>query len=962
MRNLTQSAKKQILRLRRFFLRLAKHVYLRLPLRLRTPLVNFIYRAFPWMFSGTPHFDKWKTWKNNSFIASAIDQGGNLVSIENIPLAEQAQGRIAIHLHMYYADLADEFVGYLNNMPFKYDLYISVTNQQSQALCQEKFSNLPLLEQLKIEIVANRGRDIAPMFCAFGEQLRQYDYIAHLHSKKSLYNKGATEGWRQYLGGSLLGSPEQIRRIFTLLQGEQARGLVYPQNFYLIPYFANHWLANKAMGAQWCTRLGIGHFPNVYFDFPAGTMFWARTAAIKPLFEAGITLNDFAEEAGQTDGTFAHCLERLLGLVGPSQGYPVGIIKDRQTPSWSTWRFDHVLHRSFETIYNELNASNVKLIGFDIFDTLLSRPMLDPEAVKEIVALRAGNSLDKINLGKIYLEYRAPAEGIARQQAGRDINLNVIYQHFQKLTGLPQEQVNQLQALEEQVEYASVKPRSGGIDLYQQALATGKPVVLVSDMFLPIEHIKNTLQQHGIEGWQSLYLSSDIGLRKDTGELYKYLFDKYALQPQEFLMVGDNERSDLQIPLNLGAKTLHILRAVDIARALPRWRRLLENTEQHGNLNAQLTLGLVLQENFAAVTYPQLNPNNLIKPTAFNIGYSLIGPLLTSFAHWLTKQAQDNNIERLYFLAREGEIIKQVYDRWTAKLETPTTSHYLVVSRRAVSVPSLKNLDDILKIAQNNYQSNTLASFLKERFGLSLSTAQWEAIAKQTNWHADKQVEVHEKNTKHLLELFKLLESDILAAAAIEKETLLKYLTSQGLQAGGKQSVVDVGYGATIQGYLNELLAQPVHGHYLLTDKRSTTVMQSYGVEVTGCYYEPAQSITETTLMYNYSFELEKLLSSNATQVVKYTETTQKVEGIFRDLSSQETACQPLREELQRGILRYVDDAIKIREQLLPEFAPSTQVACQLYETFVSQLSLEEIEFLKKITLDDHYCGRGLVS
>ena len=38
------------------------------------------------------------------------------------------------------------------------------------------------------------------------------------------------------------------------------------------------------------------------------------------------------------------------------------------------------------------------------------------------------------------------------------------------------------------------------------------------------------------------------------------------------------------------------------------------------------------------------------------------------------------------------------------------------------------------------------------------------------------------------------------------------------------------------------------------------------------------------------------------------------------------------------------------------------RVACQLYETFVGQLSDEEIKFLKKITLDDYYCGRGLVS
>ena len=959
MNTLIQSAKNKVLRLRELFLSLAKRVYWKLPVKIRNPLVNFIYRAFPWVFYGTPHFNMWK---NSKIMTPAIDQCGDLVLIEDLPAAKKSLGRIAIHLHMYYTDLSDEFVGYLKNMPFNYDLYISVTDEQSQAVCQKKFSNLPLLGQLKVDIVANRGRDIAPMFCAFGQQLAQYDYVAHLHSKKSLYNKGATEGWRQYLGSSLLGSPEQIRRIFTLLQGNHARGLVYPQNFYLIPYFANHWLANKALGAQWCARLGISHCPNVYFDFPAGTMFWARTAALKPLFDAGITLNDFAEEAGQTDGTFAHCLERLLGLVGPSQGYPIGIIKDRQTPSWSAWRFNTVLERSFETIHNELNAAKVKLIGFDIFDTLLSRPMLDPEAVKEIVALRAGNSVGNQNLGKIYLEYRAQAESSARQQAGRDINLHVIYQHFQKMTGLPQEQVSQLQALEEQVEYASVKPRKGGLELYHKALATGKPVVLISDMFLPIEHIKNTLQQHGIEGWQSLYLSSDIGLRKDTGELYKYLLDKYALQPQEFLMVGDNERSDLQIPLDLGANALHTLRATDIARSLPRWRRLLENIEQQGTLNDQLTLGLVLQKNFAAVSYPQLNPYNLIKPTAFNVGYSLVGPLLTGFAHWLSEQARDNNIGRLYFLAREGELIKQVFDRWTANLEVPASSHYLVVSRRAVSVPSLKNLDDILKIARSNYYANNLASFLKERFGLSLSTEQWQTISEKTNWQADKQVEVRDGNTEHLLELFKLLEADILAAAAVEKAALLKYLASQGMEAGGKQTVVDVGYGATIQGYLNELLTQSTQGHYLLTDDRSEAVAQRHNVDITGCYYGQVHPAVGAPLMYRYNFELEKLLSSDSAQVVKYTETEQQIAGVFRDLSLQETACQPLREELQQGVLAYVDDAINIREQLLPEFAPSTQVACRLYETFVSQLSDEEITFLKKITLDDYYCGRGLVS
>ena len=112
---------------------------------------------------------------------------------------------------------------------------------------------------------------------------------------------------------------------------------VYPQNFKSVPSQANTWLANKGMGTAWCARLGIAPVPQGYFDFPAGSMFWARGDALRPLFSAGITINDFNEEAGQTDGTFAHCLERLLALSGRKQGLQPGILQDTESPTWSSW-------------------------------------------------------------------------------------------------------------------------------------------------------------------------------------------------------------------------------------------------------------------------------------------------------------------------------------------------------------------------------------------------------------------------------------------------------------------------------------------------------------------------------------------------------------------------------------------------------------------------------------------------
>jgi hypothetical protein len=50
-------------------------------------------------------------------------------------------------------------------------------------------------------------------------------------------------------------------------------------------------------------------------------MFWARTEALRPLLDLGLSFDDFPEEDGHTDGTLAHAIERLLVLACERAGY-----------------------------------------------------------------------------------------------------------------------------------------------------------------------------------------------------------------------------------------------------------------------------------------------------------------------------------------------------------------------------------------------------------------------------------------------------------------------------------------------------------------------------------------------------------------------------------------------------------------------------------------------------------------
>lgn len=230
---------------------------------------------------------------------------------------------IAVHLHLFYTEMADEFCQYLANIPTAFHLFLSVPEGRGNAceLADHFRSKLAHCSHVTAVNTVNRGRDIAPFLVTFGSALLSYDVVLHLHTKRSPHSPKHA-GWRRYLLHHTLGNSSVVAQIISAFQADTALGLIQP------PYHPEvrsqpKWGDNRRRVSEALNRLGLSYTGDTCPDFPAGSFFWARTDALRPLLDGGFALEEFDEEAGQTDGTLAHGIERLFGLVPLLRGYTV---------------------------------------------------------------------------------------------------------------------------------------------------------------------------------------------------------------------------------------------------------------------------------------------------------------------------------------------------------------------------------------------------------------------------------------------------------------------------------------------------------------------------------------------------------------------------------------------------------------------------------------------------------------
>jgi lipopolysaccharide biosynthesis protein len=235
-----------------------------------------------------------------------------------VPSSSPAQRKIAAICHIYYPELAAEIRGYLENIPPDADVFISTDDAAKADWINLAFSGWGK-GQVIVRIVPNQGRDIAPKLITFKEVYGRYDLVIFLHSKKTEFSTIGQQ-WRMTLMQNLAGSPGIVDSILEAFDFNPRLGLVMSQHFEPIRRYVD-WGDNFKAAARLARSMGFKMKASRPFDFPAGSMFWARPEALQPLLELHLTLDEFPIEAGQIDGTIAHAIERLLLYACEHSGY-----------------------------------------------------------------------------------------------------------------------------------------------------------------------------------------------------------------------------------------------------------------------------------------------------------------------------------------------------------------------------------------------------------------------------------------------------------------------------------------------------------------------------------------------------------------------------------------------------------------------------------------------------------------
>lgn len=303
------------------------------------------------------------------------------------------------------------------------------------------------------------------------------------------------------------------------------------------------------------------------------------------------------------------------------------------------------------------------MISFDIFDTLITRKTALPTGIFLQVQESTGMPADFTNMR---IDAEKDARIYANQRGKEEITLDDIYE---LLSFRLRQNMDKVMSAEIETEIENVYPLWDRINIVKDFISKGEHVVLISDMYLDKCIIREMLLQvDSVFDNIPIYVSSNYGKTKQSGLLFLEVAKLEKIEFNDWVHYGDNHYSDYLVPRILGINAIQVENP-----QMTTWeKQLSERLNIENNLLLQYYIGA------AKIVREEHSLNSVQK-----IGSSLGGMILYPYVSWLVKSSIKMKIKRLYFLARDGYILKKIADKMILKQYLDIETKYIYSSRKA---------------------------------------------------------------------------------------------------------------------------------------------------------------------------------------------------------------------------------------------------------------------------------------
>jgi len=227
--------------------------------------------------------------------------------------------KIIVFFHIYYIDLIDEYLFYLNNIKksnFTFDLYISISKDIITDNIIIKLNNF---HTNIITYCENYGADINGFFTTLRNNIiniSKYHACMYLHTKKSIQYGDKGIYWRNALLNDTLISPIVVNYCVNNIHNNGIIG----SSSCISEVQTSFYDKERSLYNSLCNILNIPNKLNAYFI--AGTIFWMNINILKIIIDSNIHPRLFNKPFAHS-GLLEHGFERIFGTIAKHIDLPV---------------------------------------------------------------------------------------------------------------------------------------------------------------------------------------------------------------------------------------------------------------------------------------------------------------------------------------------------------------------------------------------------------------------------------------------------------------------------------------------------------------------------------------------------------------------------------------------------------------------------------------------------------------